>query len=82
MQTRATKQQILEDAGYFYSFDRMIYVNRDARKVFSIEYIQDHNESELKAKIEKPGSENGDWSFYFSKDPSDAVKRDLSAILG
>jgi len=82
MPAETNKKQILEQAGYFYSFDRMIYVNRGARKVFSIEYVQDHDDADLEARINEPTSHNGEWTFYFSSGPSDAVKRDLSAILG
>jgi len=80
--SEVNKKQILEQAGYHYSFDRMIYVNRDARKAFSIEYVQDHDEADLEARIKEPTSHNGEWTFNFSSGPSDAVKRELSAILG
>ena len=81
MRTVATKTQIFEDAGYAYSFDREIYVSRPARKVFSLEFIEDHSEDELEARIKEP-SPNGEWRFYFNTPPSDAVKRELSTILG
>jgi hypothetical protein len=50
----AGKTQILEDAGYAYSFDRLSYVNREARKVFSIDYVQDHSETEIKLPSSSP----------------------------
>jgi hypothetical protein len=81
MPATATKKQILEDAGYAYSFDRMIYVNRNARKAFSVEFIEDHSEGELEARISEPGPPDGEWRFYFNSDPSEAVKRELSALL-
>ena len=52
MPATATKRQILGDAGYAYSFDRMIYLNRDARKAFSVEFVEDHSEGELEARIQ------------------------------
>jgi len=76
----AGKKQVLEDAGYAYSFDRLSYINRDARKVFSIEFVQDHDEAELKRRIDEPTS-RGEWRFYFNSPPSEAVKRELSAIF-
>ena len=82
MHTVANKRQILEDAGYAYSFDRLSYINRDARKVFSIEFVQDHSEAELLAGINAPAPPPGEWRFYFNSDPSEAVKRELSALLG
>jgi hypothetical protein len=73
---------MLEDAGYAYSFDRLIYVNRDARKVFSIEFVQDNSEGEIEARISEPAPPPGEWRFYFSTEPSAAVRRELSALLG
>jgi hypothetical protein len=81
MRNVATKERILEDAGYAYSFDRSIYVNRAARKVFSVAFVQDHSEADLEELIKKPALPAGEWCFYFNADPSAAVKRDLSAIL-
>lgn len=81
MPVAATKQQILEDAGYFYSFDRKIYVNRNARKVFSVEFVEDNRERDLEVRIHEPAPSNGEWAFYFNSDPSAAVKRELSALL-
>ncbi len=81
MRNVATKERILEDAGYAYSFDRSIYINRDARNVFSVEFVQDHSEAQLEARIKEPAPPAGEWRFYFNSPPSEAVKRDLSAIL-
>jgi hypothetical protein len=79
--TTSTKTQILENAGYAYSFDRMVYVNREARKVFSTEFVQDHGETELEARINERPPDNHEWRFYFNADPPEAVKRELAAIL-
>jgi hypothetical protein len=81
MRNVATKERILEDAGYAYSFDRSIYINRVARKVFSVAFVQDHSEADLEALIKKPAPPAGQWCFHFNSEPSEAVKRDLSAIL-
>ncbi len=80
MLTVAGKKQILDDAGYAYSFDRLSYINREARKVFSIEFVEDHSETELKARIDEPGTP-GEWRFYFNSPPSEAVKREFAAIF-
>jgi hypothetical protein len=75
------KQQILESKGYRYSFDRQIYFNRDAKKAFSVEFIEDHPADELERLIrENPRST--DWAFFFNERPSDAVKRELVNVLG
>ncbi|MGD0569008.1 MAG: hypothetical protein ABSA78_11430 [Candidatus Sulfotelmatobacter sp.] len=81
MLTVAGKQQLLEEAGYAYSFDRLSYVNREARKIFSIEFVQDKPEAEIKARIDE-AIRPGEWRFYFNSEPSEAVKRELSAVFG
>lgn len=81
MRTVATKKQILEDAGYAYSFDRSIYLNKNSRKVFSVEFIQDHGEAELESRINEPNPAADEWQFYFNSPPSDAVKRELIKVL-
>ena len=82
MSTVANKAQILDDAGYAYSVEREIYVNRDVRKVFSVEFIEDRDEAELEAAISAPPPPAGEWLFYFITEPSEAVKRDLYIALG
>ena len=71
-----TKTEILEAAGYRYNFTRMVYFNQTARKVFSVEAVEDNTEDWLQDRI---AEENGDrgWCFYFNKRPSDAVRREL-----
>ena len=81
MPTIATKQQLLKDAGYAYVFDRMIYVNRDTKKVFSVQFIDDNDEDKLAACISDPQSQDGHWHFYFNTPPSESVKQQLLAVL-
>jgi hypothetical protein len=81
MTTVATKSQILEEAGYAYNFDRTIYVNRKFKKVFSVQFIEDHDEKELKDRISE-NTQGGEWRFYFNSPPSEAVKRELESVLG
>src|SRR5260370_13684381 len=81
MTTLATKRQILEDAGYAYSFDRTIYVNRKTKKVFSVEFVEDHNEEDLKSRISE-NTQGGKWRFYFNSPPSAAVKHEVESVLG
>jgi hypothetical protein len=76
MPTVVGKKQILEEAGYTYSFNRLSYVNPDAKKVFSIEFVQDHSEIELKQHINEP-TPLGEWKFYFNSPPSEGVKREF-----
>lgn len=80
MRRFATKDQILEDAGYAYSFDRAVYVNRHAKKAFSIEFVEDHTDEQIKARIDEYAGDG--WRFYFNSDPSESVKGELERILG
>ena len=41
------KEQILQQAGYAYSFDRMIYFNRRTKKAFSVEFVEDYNSPQI-----------------------------------
>lgn len=76
----AKKERILESEGYKYNFDRQLYFNRQAKKAFSIEFIEDNPPDELERRIhEEPGQ---DWAFFFISPPSDAVKRELISVLG
>ena len=73
MRTTTRKGEMLENAGYAYSFDRLSYINRRERKVFSVEFVQDHDEAELSRRINEPVSA-GEWRFYFNTEPSPSVK--------
>jgi hypothetical protein len=75
------KKDILRDAKYIYNFDRELYFNRDARKVFSAEFIADHDERELVQKIKETKTDNG-WKFYSNSTLPDSVKQELESVLG
>jgi hypothetical protein len=81
IETLVTKGQILENAGYAYNFDRMVYFNRSTKKVFSIEFVEDHDETELRKCVSE--ETNGwEWRFYFNNPyPPEAVKRELESVL-
>lgn len=76
------KTKLLENAGYAYSIERLSYVNRTQKKIFSIEFVEDHDENELSERIHESSAPGGEWRFYFNSAPSDTLKRELSAILG
>lgn len=75
------KQDLLRQAEYAYNFDRMVYFNRKAKKAFSVEFVEDHDEDELKRLI-REGAETQGWRFYFNSTPAEAVKRELERALG
>lgn len=75
-----TKARILDEAGYFYNFEREIYVNRKTKKAFSVDFIEDRDEEEIQKCIRQ--LPDGGWHFYFISDPSEAVRRELESVLG
>ena len=46
-----TKTEILDEAGYAYSFDRQVYMNRKTKKAFSVDFVQDHSEDQIRKYI-------------------------------
>ena len=76
-----TKIQILDSGNYRYNFDRRIYFNRAAKKAFSVEFIDDHDEAELEKCIhEDTGA--AEWHFYFNSPLSNSVRHELEGVLG
>ena len=75
------KQRILDAAGFSYNFDREIYVNQKTKKIFSVDFIEDHDEKTLEECIrEVPAGKK--WRFYFNEKPPNAVRREIEAVLG
>jgi hypothetical protein len=74
------KEELLESSGYRYHFVRMMYFNRAARRVFSLEFVEDHSQGEIQRLLET--SATNDWVFHFNELPSDRVKRELAEELG
>jgi hypothetical protein len=75
------KNDMLWNADYRYDFDRALYVNHAAKKAFSVEFVDDASEEEIRRRIEESTGGNG-WKFYFNLDPSEGVKRELERVLG
>ena len=80
--TMTEKKQLVESAGYRYSFDRRLYINRLERKAFSVEFIDDSTEDRLREALVTPAPSSGDWDFKFNTAPSPSVRRELVALLG
>jgi ABC-type transporter lipoprotein component MlaA len=76
-----TKNKMLEDAGYAYSFGRQMYINRRTKKAFSIEFVEDNSEDKIRERI-NADKQDGAWEFNFNTEPSDSVKRELENVLG
>jgi hypothetical protein len=77
----AAKSKILEEEGYAYNFDRMVYFNRRAKKAFSVEFVEDHTVDQLRERIME--KTNGtQWQFYTNSILPPAVKHELEGALG
>lgn len=74
------KKKILESTGFSYHFDREIYFNRETKKVFSVEAIEDNDPEWLNQKINEENN-RGEWLFYFNDPASDAVKEEIRELL-
>ncbi len=70
------REELVESSGYRYHFVLMHYVNRTARRVFSIEFVESHSREELQRLIIEAPTTTG-WVFYFNEQPSDGMKRKL-----
>lgn len=76
------KTQLLDNAGYAYNFDRMMYINREARKAFSYEYIEDHPANEIADNIREQNDDHADeWKFYTNFDLPESTKIELKKVL-
>ena len=73
MHSAMSKADILDDAGCRYWIDRMAYVHRPKKKLFSIQWIEEHSEECLSEKIAEP-NDTGEWQFYFNEKPSPYVR--------
>ena len=80
MSDLTVKEELLENSGYRYHFERMIYINRAARRAFSLEFVEDHSQQEILKLLETPAT--NEWVFHFNEPPSDRVKRELAEALG
>ena len=82
MKTLDTKQNILDDAGFAYNFDRRVYFNRKSKKIFSVQFLEDHDENTIERAI-REDTDGKKWKFYLnSGEPPEEVRREIEASLG
>jgi hypothetical protein len=81
MTTLATKQYLLDSAGYVYDFEREVYFNRTAKKIFSVDFLEDHEGPEIEQSINEK-TDGREWRFYFNSPPPESVKREIASALG
>jgi hypothetical protein len=81
MTTLATKQHLLDAGGYVYNIDREVYFNRRAKKIFSVDFLEDHEGPEIEESINEK-TDTREWCFYFNVPPPESVKRQVVESLG
>jgi hypothetical protein len=74
------KSEMSFAANYRYNFDRDLYVNRSAKKAFSLEFVDDKPEEMVRKSIEEATDGSG-WKFYFNHPPSEGVRHRLERDL-
>jgi hypothetical protein len=73
------KGYLLENSGYDYHFERMIYRNRATKRAFSIEFVEDHSLQEIQKLIDQ--SPASDWVFHFNQPPPKGLIKNLIEAL-
>ena len=81
MTSLATKQHLLDSAGYAYNFDRQVYFSRSEKKIFSVEFIADNDEARLEQSI-RENTDAREWKFYFNVPPPESVRLQVVEALG
>lgn len=71
------KINLLEKNGFKYLFDRDVYCNFNARKCFSLEFIEDSTSLDIQNRINVRIPQNRDWVFYFNSPPSHQLRNDI-----
>lgn len=77
---RNSREPTLKAAGYAYNFDRMAYFNRDTKKVFSVEWLEDHAVEDLQRALAEP-NDTGEWRLYVDQMPPQHVIKALLADI-
>jgi hypothetical protein len=60
------KEALLTKAGFRYDLDRMGYLNRATRKIFSWEVLEERPKEWIVEKIAEPNAD-GSWRFYTTR---------------
>lgn len=75
-----TKPEILNSNGFQYHFDRHIYYNKQSKKIFSAEIIEDNTEDWLLNKVQEKNN-TGSWQIYFNDGCTFEMKNELISEL-
>jgi hypothetical protein len=74
------KSELLFAANYRYNVDRDLYVNRETKKAFSLEFVDDNSEETVRRAIQE-ATDGKTWHFYFNDKPSEGVQRMIEEDL-
>jgi len=77
---RSPKRQLFDGAGYEFEIEHAVFVNWQARKVFSSEFVQAHSLEELNECVNVHPTPAA-WRFYFNDPPGPYVRRKLEEDL-
>ena len=80
MTVKAEKEPILKAAKYVYNFDRMAYYNRASKKAFSVEWVEDHSDEELRRALAEP-NDSDSWQLYAEPRPPQGVIQEFLADI-
>lgn len=78
----SAKSDLLDNAGYLYHFDLRLYINRQEKKAFSLQFLETHSEAEIEQCIKSAGANGGGWHFFFTEAPTKSFRKQLEDLLG
>jgi hypothetical protein len=81
MSLEKEKVELLSENGYINHFKRSLYFNREARKIFSIVAVADHDINWVRVNIQAP-NDTGTWQFYFNEPVSEQTRSEILHEFG
>jgi hypothetical protein len=77
----ATKEHVLKNAGYRYDSERRVYLNRESKTAFSLQFLEDNPDAEIESCLRNDLRSEKEWRFFFNEPPSAAVKSEVTNLL-
>jgi hypothetical protein len=74
-------RDILQQANYRYNYDRDMYINRDEKKGFSLEFVADSSEDAIRTSIAEV-TDKARWKFYTNLLLTEGIQQELERVLG
>jgi hypothetical protein len=76
-----SKMNLLAGAGWRWFFDEGVWASKVKRKMFSYEWVKNHDEDELREAIQRPVLRDR-WDPYLGKVPAPGAIDNIIAKLG